>query len=336
MLAITEIIQFFILPLVMITPIGMKTITATIFQNIEFKTQTFRILKINSIFDVIFMITYFIKPWIEFKNENLGNYWLVLYDIYIIIYVSRCLRTVNLILNMTVAWNQFRQNKNRNKISISNFFFYAMISIIFLFSFLLHLPNLFAYEIYSTSNRTRKIYALKATNQDLLLNLSIFQYIIDILILIFSLLLISIILYRRNKENRTTLKSIIFTKRRKETVSIIKRLNSNSISKASNFEIRSIQDTNQNCSKISNKNYKSKTQLLVIWITLAVSFDQIFKIIFECLTIFSFHKDSILFVYLSIFRYLIIIFSQLSHVFIYCKFNESFLNRFKKYCCLVK
>ena len=137
MLTITEIIQFCLLSVLMTIPIALKTVTAYIFKNIEFKTQTFRFLRINSIFDVLFMITYPFQPWTELKNEKWGNYWLTVYKFYILIYASRCLRTLNLIMNTIVAWNQYRQNKNRNKIPFSKCFFYAVISCVLIFSFVL-------------------------------------------------------------------------------------------------------------------------------------------------------------------------------------------------------
>ena len=312
-------------PVVLIIPLVLKLICAFIFSNIEFKTQTYRYLKLNSIINAMLMLTLLFLPLTECNKLCDGwwesNYWLLAYKLYIIRFISRCMRTISSLIILTISWNQFR-DLNDCRIRKKNRFYLIVIFSI-TFSFVLYLPDLFLNKIEKEPSNdsvdhlekdttdTLKGYVVEAVN--------IFQYAVAFIILIFTLFFNIIVACKIKYQKNTEFKSILFISTKKKNINSNPR---NSIS----VQFDAAQIISQ---KMMPKLYESQTKLLSVFITFAFTVDEVLTNASDGIFSFGIKNEMQYFVFIRVF-YLMVFVVQMSHVFVFYKFNKAFSRRFKK------
>ena len=106
----TQTISIIVFPILLSVPITLKLISARIFLNFEFRTQTFRLLKYISFIDALSTFILMLMPFEEFLRNK--TYCLSVFRLIVIIFIGRSLVTFSSILSLNMAWNQFRDLKN--------------------------------------------------------------------------------------------------------------------------------------------------------------------------------------------------------------------------------
>ena len=301
--------------------------------NIEFKTQTYRYLKLNSILDALLLIILIPLPFSNFPYfiEMISNFWFESYRLYIVIYIGQLLTTVNSILTLIIVWNQYRYLQT---FQITGKLFYFIFSVSIIFSILFHLPIIFLLQI-CVSLKTQ-IYKILAVNSYFLNVYTIFEFSflfsIQTLVVFFN----AIITFKVEKQKKSKLKSIIFTSKRKGFER--KRFSSTSLSNERNLSLTSgstsvkmlnyqISVAMKNVRKTS-KFYETKTKFLTIYITRAYLIDQMLKTFCALLETLLIENSKNFNLFLILFLPFLM-FTQLSHIFIYYKFNKNFSRRLK-------
>jgi hypothetical protein len=321
-----QIVFTFVMPTLTIIPIIMNLMSAFIFSNIEFKTQTYRYLKLNSIIDAISLGTILFLPVTQCQELCAkwwtNNYWLVVYEIYINNYISRSLRTVSSILSVTIAWKRFR-TMNQYKINNNNFYF--IISSIFMFSFVLYLPALFLSKI-SSNNSTGQIYTLRVAKLNVYNQLSLIYYLVTILILILTVILNAKLVFKIKEQLNLKFRSIKFKSANDCKIVEFLSLNTNTV----NLRPVLVDDRLKTYRIIFSRNkiVEFETTLLIIWITLVFIIDQFLQTISASLFLFI-DKTSQKYILILIFLFLIIVSTQLFNVYFYYKYNRAFSRRFR-------
>ena len=321
--------------------IFLKLTSARIFTNIEFRTEKFRFLKYYSIVDAVSL--FMLLPislvicrdllilWL--KNNN---YCEVFYQLYIISFIWSSLNTFNSIISLSVAWNNLRNLKSHK---ISTQLFYVIIFMGAAFSIILHLPNLFINQISVKLNSSSDIYELKKENFHYYIY---FEYSITFSILLLTLVFNTIHAFIMIMEKTTEYKSVIYStsKSKLRLASIISVSNSKRRSSVKDEESSKVvlsnliflkDFNNPRCSSVADSNLRSsklghtKTKYLFISILFVFLIDLILKSTVGLTTIFRIDNPNIIQICL-IFS---IILTQISHIFIYFKFSDSFFSRFK-------
>ena len=329
---IFEIILTFCFPLLPIIPIVLKLVSLRIFSNIEFKTQTYRFFKINSIVDSLMLMTILFLPLTECQELCdrwwRNTYWLVFYKFCIILFINKSLRTINSFLVLTFAWNLLRDT-NGSKVAGKGFILHLII--IIALSFFLHLPNIFLYKIALPLNCTIETqyeitYRLEYLTKNAIENISIIQYGLGVLLLVLTFGFCAVIAYKMVQLKKLRSKSIILISKRNSNVS-----NANPKTSVT-YQCELFQSIIGNRVKTLNS---SKTNLLRIFITVAFWFDLLVTTVSDGVMFFVIKHKFDYFIFIRVF-YLLIIFTQSLHVFIYYKFNDAFFQRFNKTFLILK
>jgi hypothetical protein len=330
-----QIVFTCVCPILALIPITLHLFNAYIFSNIEFKTQTYRYLKLNAIIDIISLILVLPLPVTELCSEWWSNnYWLVVYRLYINYYLVRVLRTVSTITSVLVAWDRYRTMDGKK---IYGNLFYLGFSINCLFSFIIHLPNLFLNEIVLRGNLTQQqneTYVIKVIAIDSLSKVIISQSIFMTIILIVAVFLnIKLVLMIKKKIN-LKFKPIKIDEQQQV---IEQRKDKTSIDSNSSVQLMEI-STNFNAYKMIFSKSKAKeleTSLLIFWITVAFIIDQFLQILGGIMIMFI-NRDSKDYILVFILFYFFIILTHSGNYFIYYNFNISFSRRskllFKRFC----
>jgi hypothetical protein len=331
-----QIVFILICPLLALIPIVVNFFSAYIFSNIEFKTKTYRYLKLNAIVDALSMVTLLFFPLTECEELCSGwwnsNYWLIVYRLYINYYLTRVLQTISTILSVTIAWNRCRsmdQHKNSGNI------FYLTILLNIIFSCLMHSPKIFLHEIVLQNNNTlddSKIYALKMVQIEVINNLLlILNFLFMIVVLIFTVCLNVKLVLNIRKQINAKFKSIKLIKKDEETEKIV-------LEKSRNSTIQSFYSAQLNSETNQINSYKiifSKTKLMefesslmVFWITVVFIVDIVLQTA-GVAVVMLLKRDSKEYFFVLIFLYIFIIVSHLGYFCVYYKFNRSFSERIK-------
>ena len=315
----TEIVLLSVFGLLLVVPFVLNVLSAHLFSNIEFKTHTFRYLKLHSIIDTVLMLTFIVQIFVEckqlFTKVLKNDYWLAVCKLYITMTLSRILITINSLISMIVTWNQYRElNHTRIIGRIVNLF----ISASFIFAIILHLPNIFLYEIQSPNNTNSSI---QITNNKYMKIYTIFEFLISIVILIFALSINIVIGLKFKLQKSLESQSIIYSSKNKPCILITKSSNGykNSLIPIPILNIRKYTNTKD-----------SATKRMIIWITLLFTIEKLLECSFGFLEIFLQHNSEIEAVFLMLFL-VTVIFIQVSHVIIYYKCCPPFAYRFKQF-----
>jgi hypothetical protein len=328
-----QIIYTFVCPILALFPFSLDLISAYIFSNIEFKTQTYRYLKLNSIIDALSILTILFLPLTECQDLCSGlwnsNYWLIIYRLYMNHYLTRLLRTISSILSVTIAWNRY---KTMNQYKIYGNYFYFTLFLNCLFSSIIHLPNLFFNQVVlrEQSTQQNETYVIKVVKIDQLNNLLITQFLFITIIFIFTVVInIKLALIIKSQIN-AKFKSIKSNKQMKKC-------------RDSSYTSVSVQ-IKSNTSKINTYNIifaKTKvkefeTSLLIFWISVVFIIHQVLQIVCGIALIFvdrDVEKNVLIFIVL----YILIVTVHSFNFFIYYKFNRAFSRRIKllynNVCC---
>jgi hypothetical protein len=133
----SQIISIILFPVVLPVPIILKIICVRIFFNIEFRTQTFRLLKYISFIDALSTFILVFMPFGEFLL--IENDWSQVLRLFVIVFIGRSLTTLSSILSLNISWNHLRDLKNYK---ITGRWFYLVLAFSIFFSLILHSPNL--------------------------------------------------------------------------------------------------------------------------------------------------------------------------------------------------
>ena len=319
---INEII--FVFPLLIIIPLTLKLFSINIFSNIEFKTQTFKYLRLNSIIDVLTLISSIFIP-LAFYQEFFSKWWpsnygAIFYQLYVTLYLDHDLCLLNTIFNFIVICFQFKNFKNK---LTSGRLFYFIVLISFVFSLTFHLPNLFLIEIsFKNESLNNTIYCLKVKNRNYFHKFILIEYLLSFLFLLLTLILSLIVGFKIRKQKIAKFQSIIYTSKR------------HAFGSRMSFDCKIVANST---SKKHTSLYESKTAILSTFATFISSIEQALKLILNFITVafkINFERS----ISILIYYYVIIILSQLFQVFIYYTFNKAFSRRFNKYfsCCKAK
>jgi hypothetical protein len=306
------------MPILVTLPLVLKMISFKIFTNIEFKTQTYRYLRLNLIIHIISLILIIILPFTFFFEESKfitlrNNYWILVYQLYFIFLIGRSLHSFNSILNFTLAWNQFLDSYCKK---ITTNLFYAVVIIGFIISFCLHLPNVFLIQINSSKNETNE---LNFNKYYFLIFISI-EYGFDGFLFLFTILLNFIIAFKNKQHKSRKFQSIIYAQT-KNSIVLDKK-----ISRA--CKIVSSQSINNQYNQKFGVNVESKVKSSISLITTVHSIDNFFNSLISVILIYvKLYSKKYLELVLTFF-YFTIIFSYFFHFFIYYKSNHAFAYRF--------
>ena len=310
------------MPILVSLPIVLKIISFKIFTNIEFKTQKYRYLRLNLIIDIISLILIITLPFTFFFEEKKfiivsSNYWVLTYQLYFIIFIARSLNTFNSLLIFTLAWNQFLDWHSK-KITIN--FYYLVVTIGVIFSFCLHLPNIFLLQITGCKNETNEF----NFKQNYFLIFILIEYSFDAFLLLFTILFNLIIAVKNKRKKLAKFQSIIFASTKKSIV-LDKELSRTCKIVSSNQSIN-----NQCLNRKVGVNFESKVKTSISLITTVHSIDHGFNSLISLILIYvKFYFKNYLIIVL-VFFYLVFIFSKCFHFFIYFKSNKAFAYRFVK------
>ena len=334
LILISKIMFTFIIPIITFIPILLDLISAFIFSTIE-NSRTCRILRINSIIDAISLSTTLLLPLSEcqeFYSPWLNNnYILALYQLYVSYFLNRTLLTFSSLLNLIVAWNQFRDH---GKYSIKGKAYYLTMSIILVFSFALNCPNLFQNHIAKHDNNT-KFYLVKVKHVQFCNVFTLIQYIISVIIIILTVSLNSIIAHKIKSGCTINIKLLLRIKIQKRSTcrdSLLKKSITSVYCR--NGLITSEDLNNEMYHSIASKHEelvqsvskKTSESTMVFWITLVFTVDQLFRAIFGSVFYFI-KKNSFEFIIILMFSCMIVIIIQLVYFFIYCKFNKTYFQK---------
>ena len=308
MIAINELIFVFTLPFLATIPFALKVLSAFIFKNIEFKSQTFRYLRMNSIVDALYLTTFLVLPLTECTECFESNYWILFCKLFINFFISRALRTINALIILTIAWNQYR-DLNDSRMRSRTRFYFTLITIT-LFSFLIYVPNLIKYNITNTNSTGITHYQFQIDNLTFKM-LNVTNFSILFFIIFATICLNSRVAFKIRQQKNLKFKSIIFTSSPKPS-SCLKSKQS-----------ITIQLDNSRCSQQQIKRLcNSQTKKLSVFITLVYIIDQVVSTTADCIATFKYS------IFIKIF-YFSIIAAQLAHIIVYYNFNKAFANRFK-------
>ena len=295
-------------------PISLKLAASNIFSNIEFKTRTYKYLRLNSIVDSIFLIAILFLPFMEYQEEC--SYWFILFKLYCGLYLSKSLKLVNVIISLIIAWNSYK-DWNGSKIN-GKFRFYLILCVIIMLALVINSPSLFIYKISQKSaNSTPKLFSLEHVNENTSKKMNIFQYLVTFFILGLAWYLTASVVYAIRKCKKLRYLSILY----------IARNNSGLARSRSSIAVHRLESM-QSAQKLLLKIYESKSKKFTISITFAFLADQTLMTLGDIIERFFFQTKTQMPVFISVF-YLTIIISQIVHVAIYYRFNESFAKRFK-------
>ena len=195
------------IPLLIPIPIALKLVCAHIFTKLEFKTQIFRQLKINSVIDALLLLTLAILPFIERQDllaEWTNNkYSLNACQMSIMLMIGRCLETVRSSFNILIVWKQYKNFKTM---------FYVVIGFAIAFS-VLQLSILFLNEKENQAcvrdNSSHDFYLEKKDN------IYIYGHFAFSFILLLVLGFLNLKLQLSNwRQRNSKFKSIVFTRNR--------------------------------------------------------------------------------------------------------------------------
>ena len=342
----SKIILLIVFPLLIPIPIALKLVCAHIFNKFEFRTQTFRLLKINSVIDALSLLALWFMPFAEFKDlivEQTNNKNSIFASIMAtILIIGRFLSTLNAILNILIAWNQYKNLK---------IMFYVVICFGIVLSILLQLPNLLLFDInihQSTNSSSQRADYFK-------------PYVYCRIGFSFLLVMVPFILnmifqFKIKRQRHLKHKSIIFTANiRKISSTIFMAQDSlRKISKESEKAKRQLSLTtsfmgakrnsssNQNlphfrslstqsiaCTSQNSKFQETKTGSMTSWLIYAFILDQLLRMIFEISGYLI--KPNTNLSHLSLAGFLLLLLtSQLFQFKIYYKLNDAFSRRFNK------
>ena len=313
---ISELILKFTFPLLITLLAFLKLVSVYIFSNIEFKTQTYRYLKLISIIDLLLLSVSLFLPLTEWIGQSYQNiYWSLLFQFYIKIFFGRCLQIANTLLVLRIIWIHYR-NLYGSKIYGTNLNF--ILASVVIISLIFNLPVLILNKIELVKNITINImekYQLEARYKNNSINFieKIFQFAISISILIVIMCLNSAILYKIKRLKSMEIKSVIFT-RSKMRFCFLTR---NRLSGQCGVLVSHLPST------LGIR----KTKLLVIFTTFAFSIDQALNKGIYFMANFLLKNES---QNLTNACYVTLILTQLFQIVVYFKYSNSFAKRFKR------
>jgi hypothetical protein len=333
---ISKIMFTLVIPLISFIPIVLNLYSAFIFSTIE-NSQTCRFLRINSIIDAISLSTTLLLPLCEcqefYSTWLNNNYILTLYQLYVNYFFNRTLLTFSSLLNLTLAWNQYREN---GKYSIKGKLYYLILTIISVFSLALNFPNLFQNHIVKHDNKT-EFYLVKVKHVQFYNVFSLIQYTISIIILILTVSLNSVIANKIKSRCTINIGKLMLGKKyqRRYDDSLIKKsivsvnyLNgfiSSNLNECNDLNASIHEEFEQNISKITSES------TMVFWITLVFTIDQLIRAIVASILFFINKKKSSEFIIVLILSCLISVLIQFLYFFIYCKFNKIFFKKLQNF-----
>ena len=344
----SQIISLIVIPLLIPLPIALKLVCAHIFTKFEFRTQTFRLLKINSVIDALLLLTLAILAFIERQEllaEWTNNKYLInACQMSIMLMIGRCLETVRSSFNIMIVWNQYKNFKNM---------FYVVIGFAIAFS-VFQLPIIFLNELENqacASDNSSQNQSFNIQKKD---NIYIYGRFGSSFILLLLLTVLNFKLQFKNwRQRNSKFKSIVFTRdTRNGSASILTALNEQSLKEEKrnlslptpskknstsfiqlpHFRTLSAHPSHHSSSTLSRRQtrfHETKTSCMTSWITNSFLLDQLLRISCEMASFFL-KTHSNLFYACQTVLLLVIILNQLLQFFIYYKLNDAFNRRFKE------
>ena len=321
----TQTISIIVFPILLSVPITLKLISARIFLNFEFRTQTFRLLKYISFIDALSTFILMLMPFEEFLRNK--TYCLSVFRLIVIIFIGRSLVTFSSILSLNMAWNQFRDLKNYK---ITGRWFYLILVISIVFSLILHSPNIILKQSSFKNCSNNQSSNIIRVNQNSHFELfTIIQSSISYSIIVASLSLSCFIAHKMKKQKLSKSKSIIFISNKKRSSKVFK-ISEYRPSMQNSTSVKSLEDEIVLPTVHIRRNsqfYETETKQLSTFIVLILSVDQVLKVSFDLISLFiqtNSEKPN----YYLMFFLTILVFCQTLHILIYIKFCDPFSKRF--------